>query len=63
MLANRHITVCLLVGGTNLHLLVVKGWIMRKMGEGLVLMVSLIGVGLALLYLFLVWIPSFKTSL
>lgn len=40
-----------------------KGWIMRKVGGGLVLMVSLIGVGLALLYLFLVWIPNFKTSL
>ena len=62
MLANLHI-VCVLVGGTNLHLPVTKGWIMRKMGGGLVLVVSLIGVGLALLYLFLVWFPSFKMSL
>ncbi len=36
---------------------------MRKVGGGLVLMVSLIGVGLALMYLFLVWLPNFKTSL
>jgi len=59
---NRHI-VCLLVGGTNLHLLMAKGWIMRKAGGGLVLMVSFFGLGLALLYLFLVWLPSFKMSL
>ena len=36
---------------------------MRKVGGGLVLMVSLIGVGLALMYLFLVWFPNFKMSL
>jgi len=36
---------------------------MRKLGEGLALVFSLIGMGLALLYLFLVWLPSFKTSL
>lgn len=57
------ISVCLIDGGTYLHLLVAKGWIMRKVGEGLALVFSLIGVGLALLYLFLVWLPSFKMSL
>jgi len=36
---------------------------MRRLGEGLAIMVSLIGLGLALLYLFLVWMPSFKMSL
>lgn len=40
-----------------------KDCIMRKVGEGLALVFSLIGVGLALLYLFLVWLPSFKLSL
>lgn len=36
---------------------------MRKLGEGLVLVAALIGVGLALMYLFLVWMPGFQVSL
>ena len=36
---------------------------MGKLGEGLALVASLIGVGLALMYLFLVWMPNFKFSL
>jgi len=36
---------------------------MRRLGKGLAIVASLIGVGLALLYLFLVWMPSFKMSL
>ena len=36
---------------------------MRRLGEGLAVVASLIGLGLALLYLFLVWMPSFKLSL
>jgi len=34
-----------------------------KLGEGLALVVALIGLGLALMYLFLVWMPNFKFSL
>ena len=36
---------------------------MGKLGEGLAVVASLIGLGLALLYLFLVWMPNFKLSL
>jgi len=36
---------------------------MRRLGEGLAIMASMIGVGLALLYLFLMWMPNFKMSL
>ena len=36
---------------------------MGKLVEGLALVASLIGLGLALLYLFLVWMPNFKFSL
>ena len=33
-----------------------------KLGEGLVIVAAMIGLGLALMYLFLVWMPSFKFS-
>ena len=36
---------------------------MQRLGEAMALVASLIGVGLALMYLFLVWMPSFKLSL
>ena len=36
---------------------------MPRQGEGLALVASLIMLALALMYLFLVWMPSFKLSL
>jgi hypothetical protein len=36
---------------------------MGKLGEGLAIVASLIGLCLALMYLFLVWMPNFKFSL
>ena len=36
---------------------------MRKLGEGLAIVASIISVGLILMYLFLVWMPNFKLSL
>ncbi len=35
---------------------------MRKMGEGLAAVISLIGLALAIAYLFLIWLPNFKAS-
>ena len=36
---------------------------MRKMGEGLAVVISLVGLALAVAYLFLIWLPNFKMSL
>lgn len=36
---------------------------MRKVGEGLALVISLVGLALAVAYLFLIWLPNFKASL
>lgn len=34
-----------------------------NLGEGLVIVAAMVGLGLALMYLFLVWMPNFKFSL
>jgi len=36
---------------------------MRKVEEDLAVVISLVGLALAVAYLFLVWLPSFKASL
>ena len=50
-------------GQHNLHPQGLVGSAMQRLGEAMALVASLIGVGLALMYLFLVWMPSFKLSL
>jgi len=36
---------------------------MRKVGEGLAVVISLVGLALAVAYLFLIWLPNFKANL
>jgi hypothetical protein len=36
---------------------------MGKVGEGLALVISFVGLALAVAYLFLIWLPNFKANL